>query len=57
MSQALSFAHARAWNLATTLMVCVIVFHAGAGDYGVMPAADYDGDQSAIVHEFDPFQR
>ena len=57
MSQALIIAHARGWNLATTLMVCVIVFHAGAGDYGVMPAADYDGDQSAIVHEFDPFQR
>ncbi|HET6608947.1 MAG TPA: hypothetical protein VFG62_19895 [Rhodopila sp.] len=57
MSQALSFAHARAWNLAITLMVCVVVFQAGAGDYGVMPSADYDGDASAIVHEFDPFQR
>ena len=36
MSQALSTAHLRAWNLASTLMVCMIVFHAGNGDYGVM---------------------
>ncbi len=57
MSQALSFAHARAWNLATTLMVCVIVFRASASDYGIMPTADYDGDPSAVIHEFDPFQR
>lgn len=57
MSQALSFAHARAWNLATTLMVCVIVFRANAGDYGVMPAADYDGEPGDVIHEFDPFQR
>jgi hypothetical protein len=29
MSQALSIAHARGWNLATTLMVCINVFHTG----------------------------
>lgn len=56
MSQALSFAHARAWNLATTLMVCVVVFQAGAGDYGVVPSADYDGDPGAIVHDYDPWE-
>jgi hypothetical protein len=55
MSQALTFAHARGWNLATTLMVCVTVFHAGDHDYGVMPSEEYDGDPAEIVHEFDPF--
>ena len=56
MSQALSNAHARGWNLATTLMVCIIVFQAGNGEFGVMPSAEYDGDEAAIMHEFDPFQ-
>ena len=54
MSQALAFANG--WNLAITLMVCVVVFHADAGNYGVMLAAEYDGDPGAIIHEFDPFQ-
>ena len=56
MSQALSIAHARGWNLATTLMVCITVFHAGNGEYGVMPSAEYDGDPATIIREFDPFQ-
>lgn len=56
MSQDLATAHARAWNLATTLMVCIIVFQAGNGQFGVMPSAEYDGDEAAIVYEFDPFQ-
>jgi hypothetical protein len=55
MSQSLAFANG--WNLATTLMVCVVIFHAGTGGYGVMLATEYDGDPAAIVHEFDPFQR
>ena len=38
MSQSLAFANA--WNLATTLMVCVIVFHADSGNYGVMLTAE-----------------
>jgi hypothetical protein len=54
MSQPLAFANA--WNLAVTLMVCVVIFEAGAGAYGVMPSTEYDGDPAAIVHEFDPFQ-
>ena len=41
MSQALAFANG--WNLATTLMVCVVVFHADTGNYGVVLAAEYDG--------------
>jgi len=55
MSQSLAFANA--WTLAKTLMVCVIIFRTGASGYGVMPSNEYDGDPSAIVHEFDPFQR
>jgi hypothetical protein len=49
-------AHAFAFSLAATLMVVIIVFHAGDGSLGVMPANEYDGDTAAIVHEFDPFQ-
>ena len=56
MSQTLSNAHIRGWNLATTLMVCIVVFQAGNGEFGVMPSAEYDGDEAAIIHEFDPFQ-
>ena len=55
MSQALSIAHARGWNLAITLMVCITVFHASNGEYGVMPSADGDSDPATIIHEFDPF--
>lgn len=54
MSQALAFANG--WNLAATLMVCVVVFRAGAGAYGVMESTEYDGDPAAILHEFDPFE-
>jgi hypothetical protein len=56
MSQALVTAQARGCNPATTLMVCVTVFQAGNGEFGVMPSADYDGGPVAIIHEFDPFQ-
>ena len=55
MSQALAFANG--WNLAITLMVCVVVSHADASNFGVMLAAEYDGDPAAVIHEFDPFQR
>lgn len=54
MSQALAFANA--WSLASTLMVCVVIFRAEAGGFGVMTTSEYDGDRAAIVHEFDPFQ-
>jgi hypothetical protein len=54
MPQALVIAHARAWNLATTLMVCVIVFKAGDG-FSFMPTSEYDGDLDEALHEFDPF--
>ncbi len=54
MPQALVIAHARAWNLATTLMVYVVVFRAGGG-FGFMPTSEYDGDLDEVVHEFDPW--
>ncbi len=56
MSRNFIFAQARCWDIANTLMICVVVFHDGAGDYGVTPSTEYDGDPAAIVHEFDPFQ-
>ena len=56
MPQTLNFAYLRAWNLATTLMVCITVFKTGSGEYGVMPSTEYDGDPASIIHEFDPFQ-
>ncbi|MBH5399019.1 hypothetical protein HZZ13_14720 [Bradyrhizobium sp. CNPSo 4010] len=52
MSQSLAFANA--WNLATTLMVYVVVFTGMVG-YGVMPATEHDGDPADAIHEFDPF--
>ncbi|MFA7586056.1 MAG: hypothetical protein WCY11_07660 [Novosphingobium sp.] len=50
----LPLAQRHAWNLARTLMVCITLFRAGAA-YGVMPSAEYDGDASQILHEYDPF--
>jgi len=55
MSQSLLTAQALGWSLATTLMVYIVVFQAGNGEFGVMPTAEYDGDPSTIIHEFDPF--
>ena len=50
-------AHAFAFSRATTLMVSIVVFQAGDGTMGVMPAGEYDGDFAAIIHEVDPFAR
>ncbi len=50
----LNIAQRNAFNLASTLMVCVILFKAGDG-YGVLPAAEYDGDVESVIHEYDPF--
>jgi len=56
MSQALSNAHARGWNLATTLMVCITVFHAGNGEDRVMPSDEYDGEPAAVIYEHVPWE-
>jgi hypothetical protein len=52
----LNDAHAFAFSLATTLMVAIVIFRAGDGSLSVVPANEYDGDTTAIIHEFDPFQ-
>ncbi len=54
MSQNLSIAQERAWNLATTLMVCIILFKVG-DLYGVIPSSEFEGDPETIVREYDPF--
>lgn len=54
MPQSRSYAYECAWSLAVTLMVTIVVFQAGDGSFGVMPEAEYDGDESAIIHTFDP---
>ncbi len=51
----LNEAHAFAFSLATTLMVVIVIFRAGDGTFGVSPANEYDGEQSMIVSEIDPF--
>jgi hypothetical protein len=54
MSQSLSLAQEVAWNLATTLMVCVTLFKADIG-FGVLLTSEFDGDPDSIIYEFDPF--
>lgn len=51
----LNDAQAFAFNLASTLMVAIIIFQADDGTLSVMPASEYDGDIIAIVREIDPF--
>lgn len=51
----LNEAHAFAFSLATTLMAAIVIFQAGDGTLSVMPAREYDGDASVIIHEIDPF--
>ncbi|MDT9600426.1 hypothetical protein [Sphingosinicella rhizophila] len=50
----LNTAQSFAWNLATTLMVAVILFQTAEG-YGVLPASEYDGDPEQIITDYDPF--
>ena len=51
----LNDAHAFAFSLATTLMAAIVIFRAGDGTLSVTPAAEFDGDEAAIVREIDPF--
>ena len=48
-------AHAYAASLAATLMVAIVVFQAGDGTYGAVPANEIDGDEVLIVGECDPW--
>ncbi|WP_027582184.1 hypothetical protein [Bradyrhizobium sp. Ai1a-2] len=55
MSHNLTLAQNHAFDLARTLMVPVILFQAD-NEFGVMVSSEYDGDQDAIVHDYDPFE-
>ncbi|WP_421423249.1 hypothetical protein [Agrobacterium rosae] len=50
----LSLAQNHALDLARTLMVPVTLFEID-GEIGFMPSAEYDGDEDAIINEYDPF--
>lgn len=52
----LNLAQKVAYNLAVTLMVCVVLFRTDAG-YAVMVEAEFDSDTSQIVHLYDPYDR
>ena len=54
MSHNLTLAQNHAFDLARTLMVPVILFQTDS-EFGVMVSSEYDGDQDAIVHEYDPW--
>ena len=54
MSQNLTLAQEHAWSLATTLMVCITLFHGECG-YVVMPLDGFDGDATSVTFEYDPF--
>nr|WP_249808452.1 hypothetical protein [Bradyrhizobium sp. 87] len=53
ISHNLTLAQNHAFDLARTLMVPVILFKIES-EFGVMVSSEYDGDQGAIVHEYDP---
>lgn len=53
----LSIAQNRAWNLALTLKVCIIVFQIEDQTFGVIESSEFDGDVDSVVREYDPFAR
>lgn len=55
MSHNLTLAQNHAFDLARTLMVPVILFQV-ENEFGVMVSSEYDGEQDAIVHDYDPFE-
>ncbi|MDF2142944.1 hypothetical protein [Paenirhodobacter sp. CAU 1674] len=48
-------ATAFAASLAATLMVSIVVFQAGDGTFGAVPAEEIDGDEVAVIAEIDPW--
>jgi hypothetical protein len=48
-------AQAFAISLAATLMVAIVIFRAGDGSLSVIPMNEFDGDDSLILVEIDPF--
>ena len=55
MSQNLTLAQDHAFDLARTLMVPVVLFQVD-DEFGVMVSSEYDGEEEAIVHDYDPFE-
>ena len=55
MSHNLTLAQNHAFDLARTLMVPVVLFEVD-DEFGVMVSSEYDGEQDAIVHDYDPFE-
>ncbi|MEY9186483.1 MULTISPECIES: hypothetical protein [Bradyrhizobium] len=55
MSHNLTLAQNHAFDLARTLMVPVILFQT-EDEFGVMVSSEYDGDDDAIVHDYDPWE-
>jgi hypothetical protein len=53
----LSLAQSYAWNLARTMMACIVIFRINEQIFGVAEAREYDGDPDSIVREYDPFAR
>jgi len=53
----MSYADATAFaaSLASTLMVVIVVFQAGDGTHGAMPADEFDGDEGMVKLEVDPW--
>jgi hypothetical protein len=48
-------AHAFAASLAAMLMVSIVVFQAGDGTFGAVPADEIDGDEVQVIAEVDPW--
>ncbi|MEH6952884.1 hypothetical protein V4R08_16705 (plasmid) [Nitrobacter sp. NHB1] len=55
MSQNLTLAQDHALDLARTLMVPVVLFQVD-DEFGVMVSSEYDGEEAAIMHDYDPFE-
>jgi hypothetical protein len=53
----LSLAQSYGWNLARTMMACIVVFRINEKAFGVAEAREFDGDPQSIVREYDPFDR
>ena len=53
----MSYADATAFaaSLAATLMVSIVVFEAGDGTHGAVPANEFDGDEDIVKLELDPW--
>lgn len=48
-------AQRRAWNLARTLMVEILIIRFDDRQFGVLEAAEFDGDPQTIITVYDPF--